>query len=262
MKIHEYQAKELLAAAGAAIPARHRRLQSGRGGCRGVRQDRRRRSCSRPRSTPAAAARAASRTAARTSAASSSSPSATTSPRSPRSCSSIRSSPSRPARRARRSPRCWCRQAADIAREIYLGMVLDRAHRRAGADGLRRGRRRHRGGRRHARPRRSSRCRSVPKPGLQPFQARRLAFELGFTGEQVAAGREDHDGPVPRSSSTRIAAWPRSTRWSSRTKGEVLALDAKIDLRRQRPVPPSRHREAARRGRGEPGRAAGRPRRA
>ena len=60
MKIHEYQAKELLAGRRRRRAARHRRLDAGRGG-QGVRRAGRRRSCSRPRSTPAAAARAASR---------------------------------------------------------------------------------------------------------------------------------------------------------------------------------------------------------
>ena len=105
-------------------------------------------------------------------------------------------------------------EAADIAREIYLGMVLDRAVGvpvlMACAEGgveieevAARSRRR-----------RSSRCRSIPELGLQPFQARRLAYDLGFTGRAGAAGREDHDARCARSSWTRTAAWPRSTRWS------------------------------------------------
>ncbi len=105
-------------------------------------------------------------------------------------------------------------EAADIAREIYVGMVLDRADRHAGADGLCRRRRRDRGSRGPQPGEDPQGRRSIPTPGLQPFQARRLAFELGFTGEQVGAGREDHDRPWPASFSTRIAASPRSTRWS------------------------------------------------
>ena len=76
MKIHEYQAKELLAAAGAAVPrgvvvstpAEAQQAFDQLGGAR---------LCSRPRSTPAAAARARSRAAARTTAASNSSNPAT-----------------------------------------------------------------------------------------------------------------------------------------------------------------------------------------
>ena len=33
-----------------------------------------------------------------------------------------------------------------------------------------------------------------------------------------------------RCSSTRIAAWPRSTRWSSRRRATCIVLDAKIDF--------------------------------
>ena len=52
-----------------------------------------------------------------------------------------------------------------------------------------------------------------PDAGLQPFQARRLAYRTRLHRRTGAEGRGDHDRPVPRSSSTRIAAWPRSTRW-------------------------------------------------
>ena len=63
-------------------------------------------------------------------------------------------------------------------------------HRPAGADGLRRGRRRDRGGRGRAHPEKILKTPVDPDAGLQPFQARRMAFELGFTGEQIGQGRE------------------------------------------------------------------------
>ena len=127
MKIHEYQAKELLAAAGAAIPrgivasiagrGRRRRstswaaagraqgadprrrprqgtLQGQRQGLRRrqVHQDARRRRHGRRGDVQVSAGHQADR----------------------------RGGPEGLAR-------CWCRRPADIAREIYLGMVLDRA---------------------------------------------------------------------------------------------------------------------------------------
>ena len=55
------------------------------------------------------------------------------------------------------------------------------APRPAGADGLRRGRRRDRGSRRHS-PEKILKTVVEPRAGLQPFQARRLAYDLGFTG--------------------------------------------------------------------------------
>ena len=76
-------------------------------------------------------------------------------------------------------------EAADIAREIYLGMVVDRAIGlpvvMACAEGgveiedvAARS------------PEKILKVALDPDAGMQPFQARRLAFELGFTGEQVS----------------------------------------------------------------------------
>ena len=149
-------------------------------------------------------------------------------------------------------------EAADIAREVYLGMVVDRAiglpvlmacaeggveieevaATQPGED--------------------PQGARSIPTPGLQPFQARRLAYELGFTGEQApkaealmtALCRVFLDKDCSLAEINPLVVTP---------KGEVHGPGRQDDLRRQRPVPPSRHRKAARRDRGEPGRAAGRP---
>src|SRR5438105_3225459 len=76
-------------------------------------------------------------------------------------------------------------QAADIAREVYLGMVLDRAIglpvMMACAEGgveieevAARS------------PEKILKAPVDPNAGLQPFQSRRLAFDLGFTGDQLA----------------------------------------------------------------------------
>ena len=54
-----------------------------------------------------------------------------------------------------------------------------------------------------------------PDAGLQSYQVRKLAGKLGLAAAGVALGREVHAGPVPACSSTAIAAWSRSTRWSS-----------------------------------------------
>ena len=62
-----------------------------------------------------------------------------------------------------------------------------------------------------------------------PFQARRLAFELGFTGDQVEQGREDHDGPVE--GLPRQGRQPRRDQSAGdHEEGDVVALDAKIDF--------------------------------
>jgi succinyl-CoA synthetase beta subunit len=76
-------------------------------------------------------------------------------------------------------------EAADIAREIYVGLVLDRgiglpvlmACAEGGVDIEEVAARN---------PEKILKAAINPDTGLQPFQARRLAFELGFQGEQVA----------------------------------------------------------------------------
>ncbi len=85
-----------------------------------------------------------------------------------------------------------------IARELYLGMVLDRAVGRNGLHGL--GCRRHgdRRGRRQRSRTPSSRNTSIRGFGLQPFQAREIAFGLGLEAEVHQRGGEVHAGPGTR----------------------------------------------------------------
>ena len=76
-------------------------------------------------------------------------------------------------------------EAADIAREIYLGMVVDRAiglpvmmaSAEGGVDIEEVAAKS---------PEKILKVVVNPETGLSPFQARRLAFELGFTGEQIS----------------------------------------------------------------------------
>ena len=96
-------------------------------------------------------------------------------------CSSSRT---RPAPRGARSRRCSSRR-----RSTSTG-ALPRHHARPGASACRsswRRSRRHgdRGGRRARTRRRSSKEPFDPIAGLQPFQARQLAFALGLTGETL-----------------------------------------------------------------------------
>ena len=68
-----------------------------------------------------------------------------------------------------------------------------------------------------------------PENGLQPFQARRLAYELGFTGEQVGKAEKimmalskvvlDKDATIAEVNPLAITK-----------KGDVVVLDAKIDF--------------------------------
>jgi len=116
-------------------------------------------------------------------------------------------------------------EAADIAKELYLGMVLDRAQGipvlMASAEGgvdieevAAKS------------PEKILKLAVSPELGLQPFQSRRLAFELGFTAEQVPAAEKvmhavskgfiEKDGTLVEVNPLVVTP-----------TGEVIALDAK-----------------------------------
>lgn len=116
--------------------------------------------------------------------------------------------------------------AADIAREVYLGMVLDRAYgmpvMMACAEG----------GVEieevaHTHPEKILKVPVSPEVGLQSYQARRLAFDLGFTGDQVpqaeaimmALSKVFLEKDCSLAEINPLVVTPQ---------GEVLALDAKI----------------------------------
>jgi succinyl-CoA synthetase beta subunit len=117
-------------------------------------------------------------------------------------------------------------QAADIAREIYVGIVVDRAIGMpvlmACAEGgveieevAARS------------PEKILKAAISPETGLQPFQARRMAYELGFTPDQaskaeaimLALGRVFLDKDCSLAEINPLVVTPA---------GEVLALDAKM----------------------------------
>ncbi|MSU78569.1 MAG: ADP-forming succinate--CoA ligase subunit beta [Gemmataceae bacterium] len=116
--------------------------------------------------------------------------------------------------------------AADIAREIYVGVVLDRtlgvpilmACAEGGVDIEEVAA--------HT-PEKILKVAINPEAGLLPFQARRLAFELGFTGDQVgqaekimmALSKVFLDKDCSLAEINPLVVTP---------KGEVIVLDAKI----------------------------------
>jgi succinyl-CoA synthetase beta subunit len=117
-------------------------------------------------------------------------------------------------------------EAADIAREIYLGMVVDRAIGlpvlMASAEG---GVEIEEVAARN--PEAILKTPVDPQAGLQPFQARRLAYALGFTAEQApraealmtALARVFLDKDCSLAEVNPVVVTP---------KGDVLALDAKM----------------------------------
>ena len=117
-------------------------------------------------------------------------------------------------------------EAADIAREIYIGITLDRAIglpvlmacAEGGVDIEEVAA--------HT-PEKILKVAISPETGLQPFQARRLAFELGFTGDQVpqaekimmALSKVFLDKDCSLAEINPLVVSP---------KGDVIVLDAKI----------------------------------
>jgi succinyl-CoA synthetase beta subunit len=119
-------------------------------------------------------------------------------------------------------------EAADIAREIYLGMVLDRDRgvpvMMASAEGgveieevAARS------------PEKILKTPVSPELGLQPFQARRLAYELDFTVEQIPAAGKIMTA-VSKVFLGKDASLVEINPLVVTPAGEVLALDAKINF--------------------------------
>jgi succinyl-CoA synthetase beta subunit len=117
-------------------------------------------------------------------------------------------------------------EGVDIAREIYLGMVVDRA---IGLPVLMASTE---GGVEieivaAKTPEKILKAAVDPDAGLQPCQARRLAFDLGFTGEQVAKAESLMTNLV-RVFLDKDASLAEINPVVVTPKGEVLALDAKM----------------------------------
>src|SRR5439155_11431202 len=68
-----------------------------------------------------------------------------------------------------------------------------------------------------------------PENGLQPFQARRLAYELGFTGDQVAKA-EKIMMALSKVYLEKDATLAEINPLVVTKQGDVVALDAKIDF--------------------------------
>ena len=86
--------------------------------------------------------------------------------------------------------------AADIRREMYLGIDAGPGATPRGGDGFQRGRRGHRGGGRHDTPEKILTVAVDPCLGLKEYQARDLAMGIGLPKEQMGAVRADLPGAV------------------------------------------------------------------
>ena len=96
-----------------------------------------------------------------------------------------------------------------------------------------------------------------PAAGLSPFHARRLAFAFGLSGAQIGGDGRVRRRAVPGVFRARRVA-DRDQSAGRDRRGRPAGARRQDGVRRQRAVPPSRDRGAARRGRGGPDRARGR----
>ena len=200
MKIHEYQAKALIADRGIAVPMGHvaTTVDEAVAAVRPLIEEsgsRRRREVPDPRR--ADAAKVASKSIPSSGASTwspkgrggASGPPRSASARWPsRMLGSARLSRSRPARRANRSTASTSSRASTSRRELYLSVLLDRATSAATSSWPRP----------KAAPRsrlspkthrtRSSARRSIPRSACSPFQARHLAYSLGLDGDAFKNG--------------------------------------------------------------------------
>jgi succinyl-CoA synthetase beta subunit len=117
---------------------------------------------------------------------------------------------------------------AEPAKEFYLGMVLDRAQgvpvMMASAEG---GMDIEEVAAKH--PEKIFKVAVAPETGLQPYQARRLAFDLGFTGEQ-APKAEAIMHALAEVYLEKDATLAEINPLAITKKGDVVALDAKVDF--------------------------------
>jgi succinyl-CoA synthetase beta subunit len=118
--------------------------------------------------------------------------------------------------------------AADIAKEIYVGVVLDRgigmpilmACAEGGVDIEEIAARS---------PEKILKVPVSPEVGLQPFQARRLAFDLGFTGDQIGQAEKIMTALV-KVFLEKDCSLAEINPLVVSPKGEVIVLDAKISF--------------------------------
>ena len=130
------------------------------------------------------------------------------------------------AERGQRVSKVLVQEAADIAREVYLGMVLDRAIGLPVLMACAEGGVEIEEVAAHS-PEKILKVAVDPNAGLRSFQARRLAYELNFAAEQVA-GAEALMAGLSKVYLEKDCSLAEINPVVVTPKGEVLALDAKM----------------------------------
>ncbi|HET9149301.1 MAG TPA: ADP-forming succinate--CoA ligase subunit beta [Alphaproteobacteria bacterium] len=124
--------------------------------------------------------------------------------------------------------RVYIEEGCQIARELYLGMVLDRATARVTVMAS------SEGGVEIEEvatktPEKIIRVAIDPATGLQPFHARKIAFDLGLEGKQVQAAIKFLDG-LYRAFQTLDGSLVEINPLVVTASGDLLALDAKMNF--------------------------------
>ncbi len=141
-------------------------------------------------------------------------------------------------------------EGSDIDRELYLGIVLDRASAKvvfmasqAGGMEIEEVA--------HATPEKIYKEYIDPAVGFQPYQARKLAFKLGLAPTQVGEAVKFMTGLYNAFINT-DATLMEINPFITTKAGSLAALDCKNQLRRQRHVPPQGPQGTARHRRRRP----------
>ncbi len=127
--------------------------------------------------------------------------------------------------------RVYVEDGCDIARELYLGLLVDRADQPRQLRRLDRGRHGHRGGRREDAREDPARSASIRPPATSRFHGRRDRLRARASRATQVKQCVDADGQALQGLRRQATArWSRSTRWSSPTTATSIALDAKINF--------------------------------
>ena len=156
--------------------------------------------------------------------------------------------------------RVYVEEGCDIARELYLGILIDRETGRVTLIASTEGGVEIEEVAEHS-PDKILKVAIDPATGIEPFHAREIAFGLGLEGKQVGVAVKFVTA-LYRAFTELDASIAEINPLVVTGSGELVALDAKVGVRRQRALPPSRDRRPARRGRGGPDRGRGRQARA
>ncbi len=153
--------------------------------------------------------------------------------------------------------RVYVEEGCDIARELYLGVLIDRETGRvtliASTEGgveieevAERS------------PDKILRVAIDPATGIEPFHARDIAFGLGLEGAQIGTAVKFVTA-LYRAFTELDASVVEINPLVVTGAGELRGARRQDEVRRQRPLPPPGDRGVARRGRGGPDRGRGRP---